>query len=55
MTWRISEKVRLLETLRKDQQKVKEEADKTYRLYPEGALTVPQFKEVYHPSMHASI
>ena len=45
----VSEKVRLLETLCREQKKVKEEADKTYRLYLEGALTVAQFKDIYQP------
>ena len=45
----VTETARLLETLQKEQQKVKDEADKTYRLYLEGALTVLQFKEIYQP------
>jgi site-specific DNA recombinase len=45
----LAEKTRLLESLRKEHQKVKQEADQTYRLYLEGALTVPQFKEKYQP------
>ena len=45
----ISEKASLSETLRKEQQRLKEEADKTYRLYLDGALTVPQFKEIFQP------
>jgi site-specific DNA recombinase len=45
----VSEKARLVETLQKELQKVKEEADKTYRLYLDGALTVPQFKEIFQP------
>jgi len=44
-----AEKEQLVETLRKELQKVKEEADKTYRLYLDGALTVPQFKEIFQP------
>jgi site-specific DNA recombinase len=45
----VSEKSRLLDTLRKERDKVKDEAEKTYRLYLEGALTVAQFKEIYQP------
>ena len=45
----IAEKSRLLESLQSEQRKVKAEAEKTYRLYLEGALTVPQFKDVYQP------
>jgi site-specific DNA recombinase len=43
----LAEKTRLLGSLRKEHQKVKQEADQAYRLYLEGALTVPQFKEIY--------
>jgi site-specific DNA recombinase len=45
----VSEKAKLLETLRKELQKVQEEADKTYHLYLDGALTVAQFKERFQP------
>ena len=41
----INEKSNLLDSLRKELQKVKQEAEQTYRLYLEGALSVPQFKE----------
>jgi site-specific DNA recombinase len=43
------EKSHLLDSLRKDLEKVKAEADKTYRLYLEGALSVSQFKEIFQP------
>ena len=45
----ITEKNALLESLKRDLQKVKQESDQTYRLYLEGALTVPQFKEIFQP------
>lgn len=45
----IREKAGLLETLRGDLQKVKQEADQTYQLYLGGGLTVAQFKERYQP------
>jgi len=45
----VSEKTLLAEALRREQQKLKEDADKTYRLYLDGALTVPQFKEIFQP------
>lgn len=45
----ISEKTQLLDTLRKELQKVKGEADKTHELYLADGLTVPQFKERYQP------
>jgi site-specific DNA recombinase len=45
----VTERNRLLETLRKEHEAVRGEADKTYRLYLEGALTVPQFKEKFQP------
>jgi len=45
----ISEKTALLESMRKDAQKVRQEADQTYRLYLDGGLTVQQFKERYQP------
>lgn len=43
------EKGRLLESLQAEHRNVKAEAEKTYRLYLDGALTVPQFKEIYQP------
>jgi site-specific DNA recombinase len=45
----VSDKAKLLETLQKEREKVKQEAEKTYRLYLEGGLTVAQFKEIYQP------
>ena len=45
----VTERTRLLEILRKEHETVKGEADKTYRLYLDGALTVPQFKEKFQP------
>ena len=38
-----------MDSLLKELEKVKAEADKTYKLYLEGALTVPQFKEIFQP------
>ena len=45
----LSEKAKLLDTLRNELQRIKTESDKTYRLYLDGALTVPQFKERFQP------
>lgn len=45
----ISEKAQLLEALRKEHQKAKQEADQTYRLYLDGGLTVAQFKDIFQP------
>ena len=45
----ISEKTQLLETLQKELQGVKTDADKTHELYLAGGLTVAQFKERYQP------
>jgi site-specific DNA recombinase len=45
----VSEKTKLVDTLRSELAKVAEEAQKTHKLYLEGALTVPQFKEIYQP------
>lgn len=45
----IAERSQLLESLRKELARVKEEADKTYKLYLENALTVLQFKEIFQP------
>jgi site-specific DNA recombinase len=45
----ITEKTQLLETLRSEQQKVKQQADQTYQLYLKEGLTVEQFKEIYQP------
>lgn len=46
----ISEKVQLLESLRKEHQKCKTEADKVYDMYGTTAITVEQFKERFHPA-----
>lgn len=43
------EKATLVESMRKELQKVRSDAERTHRLYLEGALTVPQFKEIYQP------
>jgi site-specific DNA recombinase len=45
----IGEKAQLLETLRNELQKVKQQADQTYQLYLQHGLTVEQFKEIYQP------
>jgi site-specific DNA recombinase len=45
----IGEKAQLLETLRGELQKVKQQADQTYQLYLKQGLTVEQFKEIYQP------
>ncbi len=45
----IAENARLRETQRRELERVKAEADKTYRLYLDGALTVPQFKDRFQP------
>jgi site-specific DNA recombinase len=45
----IAEKTHLLETLRKELQRVKADADKAYDLYAAGGLTVAQFKERFQP------
>lgn len=45
----ITEKNALLESLKKELQKIKQEYDQTYRLYLEAALTVQQFKEIFQP------
>ncbi len=45
----IGEKAELLETLRSEAHKVKEQADQTYQLYLQHGLTVEQFKELYQP------
>ena len=45
----MADKTRQLETLRKELDKVKAEADRAYALYMEGGLTVAQFKERYQP------
>lgn len=45
----ISERAQLLQTLQKELQSVKADADKTHALYLSGGLTVPQFKERYQP------
>ena len=45
----ISDKTQLLDTLRKELQRVQTDADKTHELYLAGGLTVPQFKERYQP------
>ncbi|MBI5771966.1 MAG: recombinase family protein [Verrucomicrobia bacterium] len=45
----LAERRAALETLRKEKDKVKREADKCFELYEAGALTVPQFKERFQP------
>lgn len=45
----MADKTRQLDTLRKELDKVKAEADRAYNLYMEGGLTVAQFKERYQP------
>lgn len=45
----IGEKNGLLESLRNELQKVKQQAEQTYQLYLQGGLTVEQFKEIYQP------
>lgn len=45
----VTEKAKLLETLQKELQKVKQQAEQTYQLYLANGLTVPQFKEIYQP------
>ncbi|HVM60178.1 MAG TPA: recombinase family protein [Verrucomicrobiae bacterium] len=45
----ISEKAQLLDTLRKELEQVKAEADKAYNLYMANGLTIPQFKAHYQP------
>lgn len=44
-----TEKTQLLESLRSELNKLKQQADQTYRLYLEGGLTAQQFKEIYDP------
>ena len=44
-----SEKAKLLGSLRGDLQKVKQQADQTYRLYLDGGLNAAQFKEIFQP------
>ncbi len=45
----IGEKTQLLDTLRSELQKVKQQAEQTYQLYLKQGLTVEQFKEIYQP------
>lgn len=45
----IGEKIQLLETMRGEMQKVKQQADQTYQLYLQHGLTVDQFKDIYQP------
>ena len=45
----ITDKTRQADTVRKELEKVKAEADRAYNLYMEGGLTVAQFKERYQP------
>jgi site-specific DNA recombinase len=45
----LTDKTRQLETLKKEMERVKAESDRTYALYHEGGMTVPQFKERYQP------
>lgn len=45
----LNEKRTLVESLRKDHERVKRESDRVYELYAQGGLTVPQFKERYNP------
>ena len=45
----IGEKTQLLDTVRSELQKVKQQADQTYQLYLKEGLTVQQFKEIYQP------
>jgi len=45
----IGEKAQLLEALRNEFKKIKQQADQTYQLYLGQGLTVEQFKEIYQP------
>lgn len=45
----VNEKTKLLETLRREHQGVKQEMDSTFQLYSSGGLTVDQFKQRYEP------
>ena len=45
----IADKTRQMDTLKKELERVKAESDRTYALYHEGGMTVPQFKERYQP------
>jgi len=45
----ITDKTRQLDTLQKELQRVKTDADRAYALYMEGGMTIPQFKERYQP------
>ena len=45
----ISEKLQLVETLRKELQKCKADIEETFELHKSRALTVPQFKERFQP------
>ncbi|MBI5769815.1 MAG: recombinase family protein [Verrucomicrobia bacterium] len=45
----LAEKTQLLETLRRDQTRTKQEAEKCFQLYNEGGLTAEQFKTRFQP------
>jgi site-specific DNA recombinase len=45
----IGEKSQLLDAMKSELQKVKQQADQTYQLYLKQGLTVEQFKEIYQP------
>jgi site-specific DNA recombinase len=45
----IAEKTRLLETLRKEQHRVNQEVEHTFKLYYDGVLNAAQFKGVFQP------
>ncbi len=45
----VGEKTKLLETLRREQQTLKQEMDSTFQLYSANGLTVDQFKQRYQP------
>ena len=45
----ITEKAELLDSLTKELAKVKQEAEQTHKLYLAGALSIPQFKEIFQP------
>lgn len=45
----VAEKHQLLDSLRKEHQKVHAEAEQVYQLYISGGVTIPQFKSRYHP------
>jgi len=46
----IADKARLLEGLKRDLQKVKQEAERIYRLYMDEGMTTKQFKDLYQPN-----